>query len=362
MFTAAKVIQEDFEEGEIAKTDFVNIYITNGLDKYEFNVVLKHEQAHIWLEHNRRLPKEVDFKLWNMACDMEIARNIYTKEDVEIIKRPFSRLSKGILSDTFPELPSNLMYAEEIYEWFKNNPPPTIEISLQDIVDALKNPVSKGKDSSSDKMKKEIVKEIRKKFKKEDLKEIKEKLEKLFSKVADETTVLLISEIKNRIPSLTEEIDSALRNRVDRLRSYRRPSRRTYSNDFLDKGRVTKANPPLVEIFVDRSGSFTPDKTKIAKDKLSNILKKYGASVKHDVWFFGNGKLSSKLSPGGDTPYHLIYRHLLLTKPKIAIVITDDDAVSSHVKEIKNQKILCVPIGCNKTELSKYIGGIDVSL
>jgi hypothetical protein len=350
MLTTAEIIvfEHDIKK-PVGYTDMVKIYMSDILTKDEFSVILKHEQAHILLEHTNRFDDTWDFEIWNYACDMEIARNIYTTDDENIIKRVFSNIKNGIVSDSFKGLPKNIIYAEDIYEWLVNN-----EKKLKD----FKIDLSDGCEADDSK----------EKFTREEIKEKIELAKKAIeehtqSQIAEDNTKLSLEEIKSRPPSLTEEIEAALRFRLERHSSYRRPSRRGVTSSLMMKGKITTKNPPLVEIFVDRSSSFSEEKTKQAENKLKKILNKYGTSIKYDVWFFGDGELKSKDDiKGGDTPYHLIYKHLIETKPKMAIVITDDDPVHDSVEKIEKQKIVCVPIGCKTTELSSKIGGKDVVL
>ena len=167
--------------------------------------------------------------------------------------------------------------------------------------------------------------------------------------------------LKNRAPSLTEAVDAALRVRIEREKSYRRPSRR-HLEDVISRGSISVPRPPLVEIFVDRSGSFTPEKTAVAEQQLALLLSRYGATIRSDVWFFGNGKLTAT-DPGGgggDTPYPLVAQHIASSMPKLAIVITDDDPAGAVGAVDQRVMVLCVPVGCRNTSLAKAIGGRDV--
>lgn len=332
------------EIGALAKTDFSKIYVAEDVSKKEYDVLVKHEKAHIWCEHNRRFVKGYNPETWNIACDVEIARNIYDEKDEAVIKAPFSKISRIYVSDSFKDMPKDLLLAEDIYDWLLKNEE-DMDKGFSDILENLT-------EGRSEKEREEIVKEL--------LELAKEALEKeQASEVADEKTKLALEEIKRRKPSLSSEIDAALRYRFNRKTSYRRPSRRE-DPTFLLKGRITELQPPLVEIFLDRSGSFTPEKTAKAQEVLGTLLRRYGASIRQDVWFFGSGKISDKDFAGGDTPYHLVHEHISKTKPVIAIVVTDDDPVSDVVKKLSKQRIVCVPVGCSKTQLAEAIGGVDV--
>lgn len=347
MLTAAPIIRKPIASiGAPGMTDFVSIYIASELNKPEYRTTLRHEQAHVWAGHNRRRPKDAQIKQWVIACEIEIARTIYDTQDVDNINAPRSRLSGGYLSDAVKGLPTGLYLAEDIYAWLLEHPQEDEKITVCTCgcdfsADVKSEPIDA---SPSD-----IVSSAREKL---DADEVIEK-----SQAAATSTYKAIC---NRPPSLTEAIDAALRIRVERERSYRRPSRRG-EKDVIMPGSVSRPRPPLVEIFIDRSGSFTPEKTAEAEANLRKLLSCYGASIRADVWFFGSGVLvSTDPGGGGDTPYHLIPQHLSASMPKIAIIITDDDPVGNHVVKVKGPSIICVPVGCMSTKIAVALGGIDI--
>lgn len=358
--TALPVIRLPQQElGGIGKTDFKNIFIASELNDNEFAVVQTHEESHVWLYHNKRaalLLKEkgkYSHELWNVATDLEIARNIYTDKEVAVIKSPRSRLTGGIVSDSIENLPDNLLYAEEIYDWLLKNKP--------DNLDAQWNCTSEDdNDNNNTPLEniKEVI-EVIKEFKKEQ-KEQKEK-HKQRKQVQESLTKKLIN-LKFRKPSLVEEINSGLRVRNERIKSYARQGRRELEFDIFCKGRKNIAMPPLVEIFIDRSGSFCPKKTEEANEAVNKILNRYNASIRHDTFYFGNNELREKDNGfGGNTPYNLIFQHITKSKPKIAIVVTDDDVCEQPNFALPKQtKILCIPIGCKNTIFAAKSNGKDV--
>jgi len=349
MLTAAPIVRQPQQViGAPGKTDFVRIYIASELNKSEYRTTLRHEQAHVWAGHNRRRPKDAKHELWAIACEMEIARTIYDLKDIENINAPRSRLHGGYLPDSIEGMPHDVRLAEDIYQWLLDHPEQQ-PISLKCCVcdhsteaDGSSSPV----DGSI------AVHDARQKLDADE--QAKE------SQIAAESAYALI---RNRPPTLTNAVDAALRVRIERERSHRRPTRRSASDNVIMPGAISKPRPPLVEIFVDRSGSFSPSKTAMAEGKLRELLERYGSSIRSDVWFFGNGRLSDvDMGGGGDTPYALIPRHLEKTKPKLAIVITDDDPVSAHMPEVdRATKVLCVPIGCTVTRLAHALNGLDVA-
>lgn len=351
MLTAAPIIRKPMEKiGAPGMTDYLKIYIASELNKDEYRTVLRHEQAHVWAGHNRRRPQNVKADLWRIACEMEIARSIYDAEDIFNITAPRSRLRGGYLPDTLPNLPTEVVLAEDIYEWLLAQPQkewPKILCGCDCCAETAQDDV-KEHDLLNDTPAEVVAK-------------IKEELEKIEQTGKAQTQAKKVyAAIKNREPSLTEELDAALRSRVKKERTYRRPSRQEV-NDVILKGRMSIPRPPLVEIFIDRSGSFSPEKTAEAEKRLKTLLAKYGASITADVWYFADDNLSAvDLLPGGNTPYDLIAKHLRNSMPKIAIVITDDDPVPASVKPVKGPIVLCVPVGCESTELAARLNGKNV--
>lgn len=349
MLIAAPIVRKPMDIiGAPGMTDFVKIYIASELNKSEYRTTLRHEQAHVWAGHNRRRPKESIDKFWKIACEMEIARTIYDVQDLENISAPRSRLSGGYVPRSIDGLPDEMILAEDIYDWLLSQPEESFPESACTCTCDCNS--DDGKSLDNDDYDPTItISLIREKL---DANEILDK-----SKIAGSESY---NSIRHRVPSLTEAVDAALRVRVERERSYRRTSRREGSEIILP-GKNSIPRPPLVEIFVDRSGSFSHDKTAIAENKLAELLQRYGVTINSDVWYFGNGVLKdTDFGSGGDTPYHLICQHLAKSIPKLAVIITDDDPVSNMVTPIFGVKVICIPIGCYKTNISVALSGIDV--
>lgn len=345
--TAAPIVRQPIDViGAPGKTDFVRIYIGSELNKDEFRTTLRHEQAHVWAGHNRRRPDDARPDLWQIACEMEIARTIYDDRDIANITAPRSRLAGGYLPRSINGLPEHMVLAEQIYEWLLDQP--ENELSLRGKCCACQ--LGDAEESEASGL----------------IASPEEAREQLDSDEASRESQLAASAAyslaRDRPPSLTGAVDAALRVRVEREKSYRRPSRGREHEDVILAGAISTPRPPLVEIFIDRSGSFTPDKTAAAELQLGKLLSRYGATIRADVWFFGDGKLvSDDPGGGGNTPYDLVARHISLTSPKLAIVITDDDPVDPSITRInKTTTVLCVPIGCVQTSLAHALGGRDV--
>ena len=345
--TAAPIILLPTTSKEIAFTTFNKIFIRAGLPAKEHKIALKHEQAHIWLRHRARMETR-DQKLWNIAADIEIAKEIYSINDTATINSPLSVMKGVITSLSFPNLPKEAQYAEEIYDWLEQNAEKVKNYIMSDDLPPENNENKTENEVKDAKTPEELIDTAREAFD-----EIEEQNN------AEKAVKNKLNEIKNSPPSLGGTMDSILRTRFDRTPSYRRPSRRN-SGFFIDKGKITSHQNPLIEIFVDRSGSFTEQKTRKAEIIISNILARYRATVISDVFFFGNNRLDKdKVMHGGNTPYQLIAYHLMSSIPTIAIVITDDDPCEILVVP-KQTKILVVPVGAQKTLFAKACGGCEV--
>lgn len=346
--TAAPIVRQPMAViGAPGKTDFIRIFIASELNKPEYRTTLRHEQAHVWARHNKRRPIGSKNDIWRIACEMEIARNIYDDQDIANISAPRSRLAGGYLPDTIDGLPPGIMLAEDIYDWLLEHPDQQPSKTMPCRCDC-------SSDADDDGEKIEWAAAIQSARDQLDAEE-KDKESQIAAATA-------CAAIRYRPPTLTEEVDAALRVRVERERSHRRPSRRHAEDNVLMPGEISTPRPPLVEIFIDRSGSFTVAKTAAAEYQLRALLLRYGATIQADVWFFGNGALTDRdPGGGGDTPYHLIADHLAKTRPKLAVVITDNDPVHQEVKKVnRHTRILCIPIGCSQTSLAHAIGGVDV--
>jgi predicted metal-dependent peptidase len=333
----------------VGYTTFNKIYIRGGLSPKEYEVVLKHEQAHIWLRHHARVEKR-DRVIWNIACDVEIAREIYSQDDVSVITAIMSTINSGIVPTSFPDLPKSTRYAEQIYDWLLGQVVPesySLSSDLQGEVEKEKSDGGKGEifESADDLV--ELVK--------------KEMADSATAAASQKSVCEKLKSIKYAPPSLGGSMDAILRTRFDRIKSFRRPSRRE-ERDFTEQGRITSNNNPLVEIFIDRSGSFTPEKTKIAEEALRLILRRYRSTIQGDTFFFGANRLDKNgQKHGGNTPYQLIATHLFQTIPDIAVVITDDDPC--EILDVpKNVKILVIPIGSSCSCFADASGGMDVLL
>lgn len=363
---AAPIIMQPLVEiGAPGKTDGCNIWLASELNERELDVARLHEESHVWLWHSKRghdirknEPQKYKHNLWNLATDMEIARNIYSQHEIDIIKTPRSRLKGGIVADSVENMPADLLHAEVIYDWLLHNLPKHDHKGCGCVMEEATTQENPEQPSPSAQ---EVVTRLRE-VKEEKEKVEQDKKEKEHSRQLQEQTQAQLLALRNRPPSLTEEISAALRVRHERPRSYARPGKKEVFNGLINKGRKSTPRPPLVEIYVDRSGSFDSNKTKGANDTVNKVLSRYKASIKHDTYYFGGDELRAQdTSAGGNTPYGLIIKHLKQSTPKLAIVITDDDACEDYSKDIPAQTIIiCVPIGCANTKFAANSGGKDV--
>lgn len=361
-----------------AFTDANNIYICKEAREHEFNLLYKHEAGHIFLEHHLRRPKNKSARKhddkWKLACELEIARNIYEEKDIELIKRPFSVLSGSVCPDTVKDLPEDLKIAEHIYKWLIKNQKEKQEdkccatLKIQQHEKDEKQEQQKGKEGQEEQEGQE-EKEQQKELSEEEIKKIKDFIEKATKELKVSLNNINkvnypIKTIKTSIkPSLASEIDYILRSKNKRQRTYARESR-VKSELFLLKGRKTIKKSPQIEIFVDRSGSFQGYRTQKSLEVIKDILKKYNVKVRTDFFYFSNGKLYNKDVPAnGGNPYPLVMNHLEQSRPKIAIILTDDDQ-EGDLKPLshKHTKIICVPIGVSHTSIARMIGAKDVNI
>ena len=108
-------------------------------------------------------------------------------------------------------------------------------------------------------------------------------------------------------------------------------------------------------IYIDRSGSFTPEKTDKVQVYIDKIISRYGRLIEKHFRYFGDSELRSiDNKAGGNTPYDLVIQDINTQKAELNIVITDDDSARGcgNTKE----KVWCIAIGCEATSLSKEIG------
>ena len=349
----------------IGYTDYSAVYLSEVLHGTQYALVLKHELGHIWLQHGprTRARQPEDARLWNVACDMEIARHLYSDEDDLVITSPRSWLSGGIRksdADKFPDCD----YAEEFYEALLLQP----EEHRQDYQshDGDANGQSSEGSPHGDANGQSSEGSPHESAPLESTETLVDKAKALLEEHGRAAACVKMQEaLKGFRPpsSLASELDQWLVSpSLQRERSYRRPSRRT-TGDLFRKGEVVVPKQPLITIYIDRSGSFDDSKTEAATQALDRVLMKYRASVKTDVWYFNNGLLD--VDPkvgGGGTNYGAVVEHINSVRPKIAVMVTDDDPCDPTLKIEGNTNLLIICIGTPTTCVGKVLSAKEIVL
>jgi hypothetical protein len=354
MKTAAKVVKLSRSTMPApAYTDFSSIFIAREATPAQEKILIAHEQAHIWLNHHtRRAPDfnsgEYDRKIWDTALEMEIARCIYTPEDEDEIRKPLTLISGGFVSDSFKKMPSNIILAEDIYIWLKNNPQEMHKnIKFCSCPEHSENDSQNPSEPPSQ----------------EEIKQLKLAIKHLAETISTKGDKYSAQKIIKPKPSLASEIDYIFRNLKQKRGSYLRPSRREVE-PFILRGKKKYRKRPAVEVYVDRSGSMSGEKTGASIERLKTILSRYRATIKNDVFYFSDGKIyPHDVRPSGGNPYPLVMEQIEKNRPTVAIIITDYDLEETEgLKPLSHRetKILCVPVCAERTAISNLIGAIDV--
>ena len=345
-------------EPSIGYTDGTYIYLSRSVLKQdELNTLRIHESSHIWLNHFNRskaIPN-CDSQLWNIASDMEIALHIYGPEEEASIKRPRSSLAKGITKEHCKKYP-DCVYAEDFYNALMKEKEEALERFKNFIQDMVKDTNETPEQNENSDTNKIPVPELIEKTKK-NIQEQKEEARKQKQLAEIQKQV---SNFKPPKPSLASAIDMYVgRTKVTREASYRRPPRR--ENDYLRKGMVSKPKSPALTVYVDRSGSFCPAKTAEATRKLKEVLVKYRGKVTMDTVYFADNLMKEDPGKGGGgTNYTAVIENIKKDKAQLSIIITDDDCCSYEGKQLE-QKVIVIPIGCEKTSIAEKIGAIETT-
>ena len=343
-------------EPSIGYTDQRFVYISVEVPEHERETLIKHEKCHMWLRHDLRRPQNAEVYQWMVACDIEIALNIYNAEDEAIIHNPNNVLYGGItrknLEKNLPNLPKNLRYAEEIYDWLIENSESIDYPQRKSQSDEIQD----RKDGEETEAAYELVEAA--------LEEIKKDIEKLEAQRKIKTQKHEAQgETKKRKHSLAGLLEPTIKKHfaLARKSSYKRPSRR--ESDFIKKGTTTVRRTPHIFIYLDRSGSFDATKTSDANGKIKKILSKYRHTVSNSVFYFNDTILDHDTKKGdGGTNYKAVVNHIIDNAPQIAIVITDDD----HCEDLKDMgklitDIIVYPIGCRKTHFAQKINSMEIA-
>jgi hypothetical protein len=276
--------------------------------------------------------------------DLECARAIYTPKDLSIINSPISRL-RGTINLDFADVPEELVIWEEIYDWIlKNLPPEMAEQPSLDIRVMGEEPGEGGQDKPEivdSKSARELA--IADANEQEYIQEGKQIQEEINSKLRD------LSVRK----SIASTVDTIVNASIGHTRSFSRPSRRPIDG-ILTRTDVRTDKRPQVLLYVDRSGSFSPEKTKVAEERIQELIHMYGYKLQLSTYYFGNSRLSNTDDiTGGNTPYHLVANHISQHKPKLAIIITDDDASEPYVAP-EGVNVGVIEVDCSSRALNNW--------
>ena len=340
-------------------TDYKNIHILDHLTGEDERIILTHESAHVWMKHDERSTSLTNKHFATLAQELEIARCIYTAEETLHIKDSVTDLADGMVHDSIPRLPSNIVYLEEIYEWLvanvtenevKRSGKPccgkTHEQNEQigddnGSNDGISTVAGEPSDSgvgvhpdSNGSPEVDAPKKL--------LAAVRKQLASIPKKI-----IYNYKPTKSFIATELEAINAGARRKKQ---SYARPSRR--SSDELSKGSKRKYTKPKVIIYLDRSGSFTPAKTAQAASMVKKLLKRYEATIESAVLYFTNGRVTDT-EPlfSGDTPYGAVVTSINLLNPALAVVVTDDDETNTDL-ELKGKTIV-IPVCPGQTKFAK---------
>lgn len=333
----------------IGYTDFTNVYISNEIvvDR-EYKTLHRHECAHIWLQHDLRANKKrqeekardraLSHSLWNIACDLEIALHIYDDVDDMAITAPRSRLAGGIRKEDALRYDAN--YAEEFYDLLLEN-----QIELLVSLDSAGNVFI-----DSDELPAEDAQSL--------IDALKEHLQQEAAKEAARQVQRSIEGFVAPRPSLGALIDRHIgRSVINRERTYRRPSRRHGESDLIFKGMTAVVRPPRMTLYVDRSGSFSPDKTQASMGLIDQFLQKYRGRIERDVIYFNDVLHTTDPMRGeGGTNYQPVIDSIAKDNAQLAIIITDADDASGVIVPPTFPNTIVVPVGCNSTHIAQILG------
>ncbi|MFA5376174.1 MAG: hypothetical protein WC455_10565 [Dehalococcoidia bacterium] len=328
----------------IGYTDSQVIHVNGDLSMDEMGVVVTHELGHILLRHAPKSKERgYDNKIANVAGDAEIAMTLYDDVDEDIIGKPRSPLNGGITRKWVEENAHGCVTFEEVYEHLMKS---RDDFSLPDIP-VLPINHDRSQDDGTGQEKAMIS---------SDVADAKERLMKEIKKIK----IIDMTSSKNVNKHLTRKgiadyVMDVFLEALDRKPSWRRISRRL-NDPFLKKGKCTVRARPRVNVYLDRSGSFDHDKTAEAERKLAELSRRYGYLVRFDTFFFGSYLSEKDDIKERGTNYEAVMDHIISLKPRLAVVITDDDQCDELPKAPKEVKIVVQMIGCSKSNFAEKAG------
>lgn len=335
-------------------TDYENIHILNELEGEDERLILTHESSHVWLNHDQRCRKLANQQLAAVASEVEIARCIYTPEENEHIEKSFSIIKGGITAKSYPEMPSEIKYLEEVYKWLEENnkgesdeEQKTLCISCQHGHGDEQTDGEGGEGIPTIELTPEEIKAL--------VGEAKELVDQVNEQIKSIPVIPKIVYPKVKRSFIASELEAANNGARKNVKSFARPNRRAEGGEEFKKGVKRTLKKPKVIIYLDRSGSFTPEKTAKAQEAVQRLINRYEATVESTTLYFTNGRIWDKEPPSnGDTPYGEVVRSINELRPVLAIVVTDDDNLEYGI-EAPKAKTVVVPIGCKATMFAQTL-------
>ena len=324
------------------------IYLRDDLPADIRMLVHRHELYHCYAQHALRrenffADKKPNYIKWNIAADCEIARAIYSEDDIALITAPRSILNGAVLPDTI-KAHKNIVTAEELYEYIPDDMLQNIALDVHTQGEEKEEKQEKqGREVDAQKAREDAIKAVK-------------KAEEKAKREAAARNAQAAVEKECALPkphSISEEIAAIAAGSLKVCESYVRPNRRN-SGRIIKRGYIVKRHVPKILIAVDRSGSFSPHKTAQSEKKLKELISAYGGRVNADIIYFGDSRLYTKdpLHGNGDTPYYLVAAWIDKYRPVMSIIITDNDEAEPYTPP-KGCAVFAVPIGCEKSECLK---------
>jgi predicted metal-dependent peptidase len=360
--TNIPIIDFDGNKPSVGYTDFTSVYISREVVRVdERETLLLHELSHIWLRHRSRgsakclKQKSINGiwnnKLWNIACDLEIAYHIYTDKDDDMITRPRSSLS-GAIRKIHCEDFTGAKYAEEFYDLLlEKKEAEKLYVSIDS--DGNLEITDENRNTPNIPNIEELVEEVKKK--------INEQISQIKYERSKQQAQYSVNNFTLPKPSLSSIMDRYFgRSVIGRVKTYRRPNRRADSTNLILKGISSIPKTPKLTIYVDRSGSFSLEKTKDSIDYINKLLLKYRGRVRSDVLYFNNTLLvNDPMCGAGGTNYQSVIDNIYKDRSELSIIITDDDSAYGVSVPKNFPKCIVIPIGCTTTHIAKIIGATE---
>jgi len=316
------------------------IYIKESASPAERKVLLRHELGHILYRHTEQAEKLKHHpELSNIAGDGEIAISLYDQDDLDVMNAPRSMLKNAITPEWVEKNAPGCATYVEIYDHLKKN---SIEI---DVPAFCKMSQEASSQNSSKRSNGSITP-----------REVKEILKKLESSLEQQATYKQAETRRAVAPrrGIEDAFTEIATEALARIPSYRRPARRG-DDSFLRKGKSVKLTRPKVTVYVDRSGSFTPEKTADAEKALTDLAERYSAIVDMDTFRFSDCvyRGESNTLGGRGTNYIGVAAHIIQEQPRLAIVITDNDSCETLPELPAKTKIYVKVIGAHSSAFGK---------